>query len=523
MMGGHDTVMGSLLKYVVESYLDDYISGLGNMDCSSFPVTLRNLSLKDVKIRDDMAKTCGCPLELMSGMIGSAQLTMSWLGNIEVVANNVVLQLNFSPMKVMKKAILPNGPGEGYDDAENQVPPLHVQQCMAAVLPAMRQQQEQQQQQQHEQQHEQSRSMQQQPPLRMQHTASRTGMLPGSSAVPRYCFAHGSSEKRQKGEPRKYECASCQAQLQTSYVDACLCTVCSEKENCCLCCGADATCSRDGVSWGPGAAPAATPSPTFSGSSPRSHQQFAPVPQPSHGGSRGDHRDYDRDDDMHHQHHRDDAREALMRSATGEAADYRPMMQQSPPAMRQQQASTPPPPPAEPQLPALFCASHCTSELRQKGTPQDHECWQCRAGFRTNYSDFVFCAACSNRTMRCMLCGAPAQTPQQRAAAAERVAQQAQQAQQSHHAQQADAHRLPPPPPLPPRQQGGGCAPPYRDGSQQQQQQQQYGPPPMYHGHDHGRGGCGGGWSESGSAPPSISGHGGSGPLEGPGWEFRYH
>merc|ERR1719240_1174250 len=60
---------------------------------------------------------------------------------------------------------------------------------------------------------------------------------PVAPVPPRYCCKHDSSEKRMKAEPTMRECTSCHVQLQTSYVDFCLCPHCSEKQQRCMLCG----------------------------------------------------------------------------------------------------------------------------------------------------------------------------------------------------------------------------------------------------------------------------------------------
>lgn len=65
-------------------------------------------------------------------------------------------------------------------------------------------------------------------------------LLPQKPVPPRFCAAHGSSEKRPKVEPRTFQCENCRVQLQTNYAEARLCPPCSEREGRCMCCGAPA-------------------------------------------------------------------------------------------------------------------------------------------------------------------------------------------------------------------------------------------------------------------------------------------
>lgn len=150
-----------------------------------------------------------CPLEFTAGNIDSVQFKMSWLGEIEVVANNIVLNLAFSPIKAMKKAIMPKSEEakkskdkkgrekgrerEGEEEDENAGDSTEA--SMPSVHP---------------------------PP-------------------PRFCSKHGTSELRKKDtEARIYLCCHCGSKLWTNYVDAHLCPVCSDKENLCMCCGSEA-------------------------------------------------------------------------------------------------------------------------------------------------------------------------------------------------------------------------------------------------------------------------------------------
>lgn len=56
-----------------------------------------------------------------------------------------------------------------------------------------------------------------------------------------------------------------------------------------------------------------------------------------------------------------------------------------------------------------YCSLHNTSEKRRKtNTPQPLSCRSCRATYMTSYSDFTFCAVCSDRERLCMICGASA-------------------------------------------------------------------------------------------------------------------
>jgi len=69
---------------------------------------------------------------------------------------------------------------------------------------------------------------------------------------------------------------------------------------------------------------------------------------------------------------------------------------------------------AEPQLqassvPPRYCPMHGSSEKRTKvGSPKFWDCTSCGRQVTTNYSSFALCPPCSEKDMRCMICGSPA-------------------------------------------------------------------------------------------------------------------
>jgi len=213
------------VRYILKSYFDDFVEGLDrNIDCSELPVNIRNLKIKHHRIKEEMEDSA---FEFTDGTIGRVQLQMSWRGHLEVLADNIVLNFSFYPMKAMKKALLPEAwrkeedeedeKEDKEDDAENQVP-LDIQRRLAAHPPA--------------QQGPRGSPPQQPPPM---------------PVPPRFCVAHGTSEKRPKAEPRTFECETCRVQLQTNYAEAKLCPPCSEKNGRCMCCGAPAPAPAPGA------------------------------------------------------------------------------------------------------------------------------------------------------------------------------------------------------------------------------------------------------------------------------------
>jgi len=215
--------MQTALRYMLKSYFEEYVDGLERLDCSQVPVTLRNLRIKEHKIHEEMEDSS---FTFTDGMIGRVNLNMTWRGKLEVSITDVHMSFDFSLVKAMKKALLPAKDDE--EDHENQVP-MDVQQRLAAVPP----------------QQQQPSFM---PPPNGTNAPNYPPPLgqkipppePGPPVPPRFCTAHDSSEKRVKGDPHFFECASCKTRIETNYAEAKLCPPCSEKEKRCMCCGADA-------------------------------------------------------------------------------------------------------------------------------------------------------------------------------------------------------------------------------------------------------------------------------------------
>ncbi|CAK0884477.1 unnamed protein product, partial [Prorocentrum cordatum] len=59
-------------------------------------------------------------------------------------------------------------------------------------------------------------------------------------------------------------------------------------------------------------------------------------------------------------------------------------------------------------VPPRYCPHHSTSAQRTKSQPRMWECTGCGMEVQTNYSDFRLCGPCSDKEMRCMICGADA-------------------------------------------------------------------------------------------------------------------
>lgn len=311
--------MERALKHFLKGYFEEFVKGLDtNVDCSKLPATLYHLELKQEKIREVLEENeSSCAFEFTNGRIGSVKLMPSWSGNLEVVANDVRFNLAFCPLKAMKKAMLPAEDEE--DDLQNQVPidiqmglaalhpggagaargaggpmqaPPQVPPCYCTAhdVPGKRQKAD-------------PRSVECRsckmplqtnyvdfalcppcsrkemrcmccgadvsasssppplwpPPADGHSLAAQPVAVPaaarGPQVPPRYCAAHGTSEKRQKAEPRNSECKGCRQPLSTNYVEFSFCPACSEQEQRCMCCGAPAPAGPGGVPELPSALP----------------------------------------------------------------------------------------------------------------------------------------------------------------------------------------------------------------------------------------------------------------------------
>merc|ERR1712147_70479 len=122
-------------------------------------------------------------------------MKMSWLGQIEISASNVVLNLNFTPLKALKAALLPESTeDEGY---AHSMKDLRTPEHWTSIL---------------------------------------GGKASPPQVLPRFCVEHRKRHARKLAEARASNCARCRVRLQTNYVECTLCTNCSARENMCLIC-----------------------------------------------------------------------------------------------------------------------------------------------------------------------------------------------------------------------------------------------------------------------------------------------
>jgi len=196
--------MDAALRSILQNALGEYVMGLDKADMSKMPLTLRHLKLREKNIQEAIDEDGSFPFDFTSGDIGSICVTPGW-GTVQVALTDIVLNLSFSPMKAMRRAMAQPSDSLADDNESSEEGPT----------PAPSRQRE----------------------LRQPH---QPPALVAPPVPPRYCEAHGTSEKRQKAEPRFMQCQKCNLRLQTNYVDFTLCPVCSNKDHRCMICGAHA-------------------------------------------------------------------------------------------------------------------------------------------------------------------------------------------------------------------------------------------------------------------------------------------
>lgn len=195
--------MESLWRHILKSVFDEFVTGLDeNIDCSKSMVELWDLQLKREKIHEMYGDCLTSPVEFNNGKIGSMQMKMSWLGNIEISANNVVLNLNFTPFKAMKNAIMPGA---------------EVQEGFVHRVPE---------------------DLRRAEHWRGMFNSFGSGPPPAPPAYPRYCKSHMRRGQRKRGEARDAQCQRCKVRLLTNYVECSLCIPCSLRESQCVLCAA---------------------------------------------------------------------------------------------------------------------------------------------------------------------------------------------------------------------------------------------------------------------------------------------
>lgn len=171
------------MRSVIKAMFEEYAYNLDkSLDASGFPLTLRNLKLKEKRVNEDLEDT---PFELSSGTIGSLSLNAGWMGELTVAASNINLKLQFNPAKAAKLLM-----SKGQDVPDDDIF------------------------------------------LTGQYAPPR----PPPNVPPRFCPNHDTSQKRPKREPYVQTCMNCGMSMQTSYCDVQLCPPCSEMEKKCMIC-----------------------------------------------------------------------------------------------------------------------------------------------------------------------------------------------------------------------------------------------------------------------------------------------
>lgn len=170
------------MRSVIKTMFEDYAYNLDkSMEQSGFPITLRNLKLKEKRVNEDLEDT---PFELTSGTIGSVSLDAGWMGSLTVVATGVKLELSFNPGKAAKLLM-----AKGQEVPDDDI-----------------------------------------------FLTGQAAPEPPPNVPPRFCTDHDTSAKRPKGDPYWQTCECCGMSMQTSYLGVKLCPPCSEKNQKCMIC-----------------------------------------------------------------------------------------------------------------------------------------------------------------------------------------------------------------------------------------------------------------------------------------------
>ncbi|CAK9093023.1 unnamed protein product [Durusdinium trenchii] len=171
--------MEAALRNMLESTFGEFVEGL-DKQAASFPLTLKDLKLKEKRIQEELDEDGKFPFDLTDGRIGHITVTPGWMGTVEVVASQVVLNFSFSAMKAMNNAMKKDS------DDEEEVAPRAA---------------------------------------------------PPADVPPRFCQRHFTSQQREKIDPVMRPCQKCGAQITSTYASMTLCPPCSNTEESCMICG----------------------------------------------------------------------------------------------------------------------------------------------------------------------------------------------------------------------------------------------------------------------------------------------
>mmetsp|Transcript_23759 Transcript_23759/g.54886 ORF Transcript_23759/g.54886 Transcript_23759/m.54886 type:complete len:229 (+) Transcript_23759:97-783(+) len=178
--------MEDAILSMLQGSLADY-ADLGHVDASEFPVTLRNVRLKQDAINRELDADGSQPLELSSGTIGEVTVSPGWMGTLDIYATNVSLQFAVNPMKAMQQR--------------------------SRGLPE----------------------------------APRGAMRPPNAVAagrPRFCSQHNSPASRPKGPTFERPCQVCGEAHSTNFLQFAVCPMCSQRRGQCMVCG---TCDLPGA------------------------------------------------------------------------------------------------------------------------------------------------------------------------------------------------------------------------------------------------------------------------------------
>jgi len=96
--------MEAALSSLLQSILGSYVTGLEHFS-AEFPLTLRDLTLKEQQINKELAAGGAFPFDIANGKIGHVSVTPSWNGGVELALNNLVVNFNFNTFRAMKGAM----------------------------------------------------------------------------------------------------------------------------------------------------------------------------------------------------------------------------------------------------------------------------------------------------------------------------------------------------------------------------------------------------------------------------------
>ncbi|CAE7310572.1 unnamed protein product [Symbiodinium natans] len=113
--------MEAAIRGLLESSFGDYVEGLDRASAGSFPMTLKDLKIKEAAVQEELDEDGNFPFDLSSGRIGQITVSPGWMGTVEVVATGIVLNFSFSPMKAMNNAFKKEEP----DDEEADFTGVH--------------------------------------------------------------------------------------------------------------------------------------------------------------------------------------------------------------------------------------------------------------------------------------------------------------------------------------------------------------------------------------------------------------